>query len=104
MDRIDEYAEIVGVDIRGDAVPEIEDVARPGTIARERIGDALAYDVRALTQGRRVEVALQRDLVTDVGARRFQVRRPVDAKRVAAGTRSASSGPAPFVNRMTGTV
>ena len=55
---VDEYADVIGIDVRRDAVAKIEHV--PGTLAVTRQGfrDAVTHDLGALPQDRRVQVAL----------------------------------------------
>ena len=50
---IEQYAEVVGVDVGRYAVAEVEYVPRPLAIAGERIGNGLPDDFRRLSQGGR---------------------------------------------------
>ena len=45
VDGIDERTEIVGVDVGGDAVTEVEHVAGAVAVALENVGDTLANDL-----------------------------------------------------------
>lgn len=44
MYGIDEYRQVVGVNIWRDAVTEIEHVSGPGSVTRQDIGDTLSND------------------------------------------------------------
>src|SRR5688572_26839150 len=66
------------------AVPEIEYVTVPRTVAREHLGDAIADLRRRRMKYAGVQVALQRDTIPAGATRIGQIRGPVDAQGIAA--------------------
>ena len=66
-----------GVDVRGDAVAEIEDVAGAGPEAGEDGGGFLLDSFRGGAEAGGVHVALQGDSVAHLGAGGFEVHSPV---------------------------
>ena len=85
MYGVNQHAEMLRINIRSDAVTEVEDVARPSAVARQNIGDALANDFGRLAQGRRIQIALQRNFVINIFAGRREICCPVDTQCVATG-------------------
>ena len=81
----------------------VEDVAGPAAISREHFRD-LVFDTRGRRkQDRWIEITLERDPVPDALPGHSEVRRPVEADDVAAGSRDRPAKRFPFVNTMTGT-
>ncbi len=85
MHRVDEDAEAFGIDVRRDAVAEVEHVARMRTETVQGRTD-FGFDDRGLgVQHGGVDIALQRNAVADAAARFVEADRPVQAERRAAG-------------------
>ena len=82
--RIHQHAEMIGIDIRRDAVTEIEHVSRAIAVTREDIRHTLLNRFGIFTQQRRVQIALQRHPIAGVPTRIGEVCSPVNAKRIAA--------------------
>ena len=59
MHRIDEYTEIIGIDIGCNAVTEIEYVPRPAADLRQQLARARAHDLAVGHQQYRVHLALR---------------------------------------------
>ena len=55
---IDEDGHFVRVDVRRDAMAEIEDMAGAAAITFQYIGNAFLNLLRGFTQGRRIEITL----------------------------------------------
>src|SRR5581483_11827496 len=87
VDEVDETAKDVGVGLGVDAVPQVEDVARPSPRGGEdRPG--LGLDLRPRPQEEpRVEVALDGSILADPPPAVGEVDPPVEADDVAAGHR-----------------
>ena len=82
--RVNQYAEFVRVDIRCDAVTQVENMARAIAIACQHLCHAFLDLFGRFTQRRRVEISLQRHVVAGVGPCVGQVSGPVNTQRVAA--------------------
>src|SRR5579859_7844799 len=81
---IDKHRDTVRVYVRRDAVTQVEDVPRAGTIAIEHATGFSAQRFRWREQRRRVQVALQGNPAADSLAGRCKIDGPIDADGIAA--------------------
>ena len=85
MDDVHEAGEVVGIGSREDAVPEVEDVARPaGGLAEDR-PSVRGDRVERADEEAGVQVALDAAVMPDDVPARIEVDPPVEADDVAAG-------------------
>ena len=55
--RVNQDAQVIGVYIRRYAMTKIKHVARPGTVALQRVCDTLTNYLGTFPQGRRIQVS-----------------------------------------------
>ena len=76
---------VIGIDIRMDAVAEVEDMPGAAAVAGEHAADLALDALGRGVEGAGVEVALQGDLVAHQRARVGEIHGPVNAESITAG-------------------
>ena len=83
MHGIDQHADMGGIDVRGDAMAEVEHVSGAVTEAGQRLPNGLADRLGSCRKGGRIQIALQGDPMTHARTCFGQADGPVDAERIA---------------------
>lgn len=86
MDKLNKTRQVVGIGLRKDSVPKVEDVAWPIARSTEDVTSTLSNSFERSEQGRWVEVALDAPVVADTCPRLVQGDAPVNAEEVSSRT------------------